>query len=181
MIGKNVTTVQSDVSQQDDLDCLYGTVKKEKGILHIVVGNAGITELAPPSTATPEFYTKFYHFARGTFFTIQKAVPLMTAGGAIVTVAAVKDRATGKCELDVASTSCAPDGPLFPGRGSLPGTARPFERGLCRPGRGRKAPLEEIPAGRGFPIDHFTCQKNAGEFLEHQPGIEFAPADSASG
>jgi NAD(P)-dependent dehydrogenase (short-subunit alcohol dehydrogenase family) len=49
VIGKNVTTVQSDVSQLNDLDRLYSTVKKEKGILHIVVANAGITELVPPS------------------------------------------------------------------------------------------------------------------------------------
>jgi NAD(P)-dependent dehydrogenase (short-subunit alcohol dehydrogenase family) len=90
VIGKNVTTVQSDVSKLDDLDRLYSTVKKEKGILHIVVANAGITELAPPSTATPEFYDKIFNIlARGTFFTIQKAVPLMTAGGAIVTVGSV--------------------------------------------------------------------------------------------
>jgi NAD(P)-dependent dehydrogenase (short-subunit alcohol dehydrogenase family) len=55
-----------------------------------VVANAGITELATPSTATPEHYDKTYNIiARGTFFTIQKAVPLMTAGGAIVTVGSV--------------------------------------------------------------------------------------------
>jgi NAD(P)-dependent dehydrogenase (short-subunit alcohol dehydrogenase family) len=40
--------------------------------------------------ATPEHYDKTYNIiARGTFFTIQKAVPLMTAGGAIVTVRSV--------------------------------------------------------------------------------------------
>ena len=90
VIGRNVTTVQSDVAKLDDLDRLYSIVKKEKGVLHIVVANAGITELAPPSTATPEFYDRIFNIlARGTFFTIQKAVPLMTAGGAIVTVGSV--------------------------------------------------------------------------------------------
>jgi NAD(P)-dependent dehydrogenase (short-subunit alcohol dehydrogenase family) len=45
---------------------------------------------ASPSTATPEHYDKTYNIiARGTFFTIQKAVPLMTAGGSIVTVGSV--------------------------------------------------------------------------------------------
>jgi NAD(P)-dependent dehydrogenase (short-subunit alcohol dehydrogenase family) len=90
VIGKNVTTVQGDISNLDDLDRLYSTVKKEKGILHIVVANAAFVELAPPSTATPEHYDKSFSInARGTFFTIQKAVPLMTAGGAIVTVGSV--------------------------------------------------------------------------------------------
>ena len=90
MIGKNVTTVQGDIANLKDLDRLYETIRKEKGILHIVVANAGITELATPSTATPEHYDKIYSIiARGTFFTIQKAVPLMTAGGSIVTVGSV--------------------------------------------------------------------------------------------
>jgi NAD(P)-dependent dehydrogenase (short-subunit alcohol dehydrogenase family) len=88
LIGKSVTTVQGDISNLDDLERLCSTVKKEKGILHIVVANAGITELA-----TPKHYDKTYNIiARGTFFTIQKAVPLMTAGGAIVTVGSVAYR-----------------------------------------------------------------------------------------
>jgi len=63
---QNVTTVQGDISNLDDLERLYSTVKKEKGILHIVVANAGITELAIPSTATPEHYDKTYNIiARG--------------------------------------------------------------------------------------------------------------------
>ena len=91
LIGKkNVTAVQSDIANLNDLDRLYETIKKEKGILHVVVANAGFTELATPSTATPELYDKIYNtLARGTFFTIQKAVPLMTAGGSIVTVGSV--------------------------------------------------------------------------------------------
>jgi NAD(P)-dependent dehydrogenase (short-subunit alcohol dehydrogenase family) len=90
LIGKSVTAVQGDIANLHDLDRLYGTIKKEKGLLHIVVACAGITELANPSTATPEFYDKIFNIlARGTFFTIQKAVPLMTAGGAIVTVGSV--------------------------------------------------------------------------------------------
>jgi NAD(P)-dependent dehydrogenase (short-subunit alcohol dehydrogenase family) len=90
LIGKNVTTVQGDVANLNDLDRLYATIKKEKGVLHVVVASAGITELATPSTATPEHYDKVFNTnARGTFFTIQKAVPLMTTGGSIVTVGSV--------------------------------------------------------------------------------------------
>jgi len=90
LIGKNVATVQGDVANLNDLDRLYETIKKEKGVLHVVVASAGITELATPSTATPEHYDKVFNTnARGTFFTIQKAVPLMTTGGSIVTVGSV--------------------------------------------------------------------------------------------
>jgi NAD(P)-dependent dehydrogenase (short-subunit alcohol dehydrogenase family) len=90
LIGKNVTAVQGDVANLNDLDRLYATIKKAKGVLHVVVASAGITELATPSTATPEHYDKVFNTnARGTFFTIQKAVPLMTTGGSIVTVGSV--------------------------------------------------------------------------------------------
>ena len=36
-IGKNVTTVQGDVANLDDLDRLYRTVKDEKGAIDIIV------------------------------------------------------------------------------------------------------------------------------------------------
>ena len=92
LIGKNVTAVQGDIANLNELDRLYETIKKEKGVLHVVVACAGITELATPSRATPEHHDKTFNIiARGTFFTIQKAVPapLMTAGGSIVTVGSV--------------------------------------------------------------------------------------------
>src|SRR5947208_342431 len=45
-IGKNVTTVQGDVSNLSDLDRLYATVKAEKGVVDIVVASAGFIEHA---------------------------------------------------------------------------------------------------------------------------------------
>jgi NAD(P)-dependent dehydrogenase (short-subunit alcohol dehydrogenase family) len=40
-IGKNVSSVQGDVANLDDLDRLYKAVKSEEGGLDIVIGNAG--------------------------------------------------------------------------------------------------------------------------------------------
>ncbi len=45
-IGKNVSTVQGDVSSLADLDRLYATVKAEKGVIDILVANAGFVEHA---------------------------------------------------------------------------------------------------------------------------------------
>src|ERR1700741_106165 len=53
-IGSNVTTVQGDVSNLEDLDRLYKTIEKGKGILDIVVASAGMVEHAPLAFATPE-------------------------------------------------------------------------------------------------------------------------------
>ncbi|WP_437859677.1 SDR family NAD(P)-dependent oxidoreductase [Sorangium sp. So ce363] len=86
-LGRSVTTVRGDVASLDDLDRLYATVKAEKGALDIVVANAGFVELATLAQATPEHFDRTFNVnARGTFFTVQKALPLLRSGGAIVLV-----------------------------------------------------------------------------------------------
>ncbi len=89
-IGSNVTTVQGDVSNLEDLDRLYNTVKKEKGAIDIVVANAGFVEMVDTANVTPEHFDKTFNInARGTFFTVQKAFPLLNDNGAIVVVSTV--------------------------------------------------------------------------------------------
>jgi NAD(P)-dependent dehydrogenase (short-subunit alcohol dehydrogenase family) len=86
-IGKNVTSIQGDVASLDDLDRLYQAVKETKGSLDIVVANAGFVEHAPLALATPEHFDKTFGInARGVFFTVQKALPLLNDGGSIVLV-----------------------------------------------------------------------------------------------
>ncbi|HEX9318746.1 MAG TPA: SDR family NAD(P)-dependent oxidoreductase [Nitrososphaeraceae archaeon] len=46
-IGNNVTGVQGDVSNLQDLDRLYQTVKQEKGQIDILFANAGLGEFLP--------------------------------------------------------------------------------------------------------------------------------------
>jgi len=90
-IGRNVTTVRGDIAKLEDLDQLYAQVRDEKGVIDIVVANAGVSETAPIDAITPEFFDKQFDVnARGTFFTVQKALPLMTRGGSIVLVASGK-------------------------------------------------------------------------------------------
>jgi len=86
-IGRNVTTVQGDVANLDDLDRLFAQIKAEKGVVDIVVASAGFVEHHTIDTATPEHFDKTFNInARGLFFTVQKALPLMTQGGSIVLV-----------------------------------------------------------------------------------------------
>ena len=90
LIGRNVTAVQGDVANLSDLDQLYETVRKEKGKVDIVVASAGFVEHATIDTATPEHFDKTFNInARGVFFTVQKALPLMKNGGSIVLVSSV--------------------------------------------------------------------------------------------
>jgi NAD(P)-dependent dehydrogenase (short-subunit alcohol dehydrogenase family) len=86
-IGRNVTVVQGDVANLDDLDRLYKTVKAEKGGVDIIVANAGIVETVTLAQATPEHFDRAFGVnARGTFFTVQKALLLLRNNGSIVLV-----------------------------------------------------------------------------------------------
>ena len=86
-IGKNVTAIQGDVANLSDLDKLYAAVTSEKGAVDIVVANAAIVEKVMTKDVTPEHYDKTFNInARGTFFTVQKALPLLRNGGSIVLV-----------------------------------------------------------------------------------------------
>ena len=86
-IGKNVTAVQGDVANLADLDRLYATVKAQKGVVDIVVANAGFIEHAEISTLSEAHYDKTLNIdLKGVIFTVQKALPLMTRGGSIVAI-----------------------------------------------------------------------------------------------
>jgi NAD(P)-dependent dehydrogenase (short-subunit alcohol dehydrogenase family) len=89
-IGKNVTAVQGDVTNLADLDRLYATVKAEKGIVDIVVANAGFIEHAKIFDLSEAHYDKTMDInVKGVVFTVQKALPLMTHGGSIVVVSSI--------------------------------------------------------------------------------------------
>ncbi len=63
-------------------------VAEEKGIVHVVVANAGFVEHQAIEAATAEHFDKTFGInARGVYFTVAKALPLMTQGGAVVLVA----------------------------------------------------------------------------------------------
>jgi NAD(P)-dependent dehydrogenase (short-subunit alcohol dehydrogenase family) len=84
-IGRNVTAVQGDVADLDDLDRLYRAVADEKGVVDIVFANAGFVELRTIDAVTPEHFDKTIGInLRGLLFTVQKALPLMKNGGSIV-------------------------------------------------------------------------------------------------
>lgn len=86
-IGGNVSAVRGDAASLVDLDRLYETVKKEKGRVDVVVASAGFVEHATIDAATPEHFDKTFDLnARGVFFTVQKALPLMKNGGSIVLI-----------------------------------------------------------------------------------------------
>ena len=85
-IGGNVTGVQGDAANLDDLDRLYDTVKTEKGRVDVLFASAGYGgDFAAIGNVTPEHFERVIGLnVRGTLFTVQKALPLFSDGGAIV-------------------------------------------------------------------------------------------------
>ncbi|WP_371666815.1 SDR family oxidoreductase [Streptomyces sp. NBC_00289] len=84
VIGRNVTAVQGDAAELADLDRLYETVKKEKGSIDVLWASAGMGEQAKLGEITEEQFDRaFLLNARGTLFTVQKALPLLNDGASI--------------------------------------------------------------------------------------------------
>jgi NAD(P)-dependent dehydrogenase (short-subunit alcohol dehydrogenase family) len=85
LIGRNVTGVQGDVSDLDDLDRLYATVGAAKGKIDILFANSGIVEHQKIGEISEAHFDKTFGInARGLLFTVQKALPLIRDGGSII-------------------------------------------------------------------------------------------------
>ena len=84
-IGSNVTAIRGDVAKLADLDRLFSAIKEQRGRLDVLFANAGGGAFQPLEQVTEENFDKYFGInVKGTLFTVQKALPLMPAGGAIV-------------------------------------------------------------------------------------------------
>jgi NAD(P)-dependent dehydrogenase (short-subunit alcohol dehydrogenase family) len=87
LLGPNVAAVQGDISKLDDLDRLYDRIRAEKGRVDVVVANAGFVELQILANATTEHVDRTFDInIRGTYFTVAKALPLLSDGASIVLI-----------------------------------------------------------------------------------------------
>jgi NAD(P)-dependent dehydrogenase (short-subunit alcohol dehydrogenase family) len=101
-IGERVRAVQGDIAQLEDLDRLYATVKQDHGKIDILFANAAINgEYRPLGMITEaQFDAVFDVNVKGTLFTVQKALPLLQDGGAIVLTASLA-ASTGAAAMSV--------------------------------------------------------------------------------
>ncbi|RYG16100.1 MAG: SDR family oxidoreductase [Caulobacteraceae bacterium] len=84
-LGPNARAIVGSITDPADLDRLYSTVKAERGGLDILFANAGTGAFAALGEITPEHYDQTFDVnVKGTVFTVQKALPLMSAGGSII-------------------------------------------------------------------------------------------------
>jgi NAD(P)-dependent dehydrogenase (short-subunit alcohol dehydrogenase family) len=84
-ISGNVVAIQANISKPSDLDRLYEAVRSSKGRLDILVVNAGVQVKETLGSITEEAldYQLAVNF-KGTIFTVQQALPLLTRGASII-------------------------------------------------------------------------------------------------
>lgn len=86
----HATGVATDVSKNAELDRLFGLVRERKGRLDVVVANAAVATGGPLEALTEEAFHATYDInVKGVFFTVQKAAPLLSQGGAVIIVGSV--------------------------------------------------------------------------------------------
>lgn len=84
-IGRNVEAFQSDISNVTDIEALRAHVEDQYGRVDIIFANAGTARPGPfEQVSENDFDFGVDTNLKGTFFTVQKLLSLMSAGGSIV-------------------------------------------------------------------------------------------------
>ncbi|MGI4864740.1 MAG: glucose 1-dehydrogenase [Janthinobacterium lividum] len=108
LIGNQSFGIQGDVSNLADLDRVITTIKEQKGHLDVLFANAGIAEFAPVEAVTEAQYDRQFDInVKGTFFTVQKALPLLADGAAIVLMASIVGSKGGESGSVYSATKAA--------------------------------------------------------------------------
>lgn len=106
-LGEKAIGIQADVANLADLDRLYATVKERIGNIDIIVVNAGVGPVRPLAQVDEAHYDQVMDInVKGAYFTVQKALPVLNDGAAIVLVASVAS-ITGMPGLSVYNASKA--------------------------------------------------------------------------
>ncbi|WP_049570099.1 SDR family oxidoreductase [Streptomyces sp. SBT349] len=85
------TAVVGDISDLDDLDRLYDTVRARGRGLDVLFANAATASFATLRQTTEEHVDETFHVnVRGTLFTVQKALPLLNDGASVILNSSVR-------------------------------------------------------------------------------------------
>src|SRR3954451_9307955 len=134
LIGRNVTGVQADSANLDELDHLFDAVRREKGAVDVLWASAGMGEERKLGEITEQHFDATFGLnARGTLFTVQKALPLFNDGGSIFMTGSIASL-RGYPSWSVCEQGCAAcvrprmvgraEGPQDPGQRADPGQDR---------------------------------------------------------
>ncbi|PSL48629.1 hypothetical protein B0I31_12416 [Saccharothrix carnea] len=91
-LGERAVVVRSDVTSMGDIAALGELVAERFGRFHYLFVNVGTAVLEPIVAVTEESYDRqFAVNTKGAFFTVQRLLPLMEDGGAMVFTSSIAD------------------------------------------------------------------------------------------
>lgn len=92
-IGPDTLAVRADASRSEDLERLFARVKERFGSVDVLFANAGVAKFALVEQTTQELFDENMDInVKGAFFTVQKALPLLKDGGAVIFNTSVLDQ-----------------------------------------------------------------------------------------
>jgi len=81
----HLVAVRADVTVAQELDHVMSEVRRSFGRLDVLFVNAGIGQFLPIAEATEEHFDRIFDTnVKGAYFTVQKALPLLTRGASII-------------------------------------------------------------------------------------------------
>ena len=89
-LGDRAMAIHGDVAKLEDLDRLFDRIGEKFGRIDVLFANAGVAPLGSFESVTAEqFDTLFDINVRGLFFTVQKALPLLSDSASVILNASV--------------------------------------------------------------------------------------------
>ena len=185
-IGQGVLTQRSDISDLPQINDLFARVSAELGRVDVLFVNAGTGAFLPIEAVTEAEWDRIHDTnLKGVFFSVQKALPLIPRGGAIVltgSIGALKGIPTGsvyaasKAGLRALGRSFAAE---LVGRGIRVNVISPgpIETPLINRTSGLSP--EAVPAVREQMIAN-TPMKRMGTAEEVAAGVLFLASDDSS-
>jgi NAD(P)-dependent dehydrogenase (short-subunit alcohol dehydrogenase family) len=86
-IGPKATSIQADITNLAELEMIYARIAKDRRKLDIVVANAGRIENRSIAEADEGHFDRIFDLnVRSAFFTVQKAIPLLSDNASVIFV-----------------------------------------------------------------------------------------------
>ncbi|MCX4091774.1 SDR family NAD(P)-dependent oxidoreductase [Nocardia sp. alder85J] len=107
-IEGEVIGVRADAASVADLDTLFATVRERAGRIDALVANAGGGSFLPLGQITEKHYDETFDAnVKGTLFTVQGALPLLTDGASVVLMSSTTSVLGGKAFSVYAASKAA--------------------------------------------------------------------------
>ncbi|MBI1950141.1 MAG: SDR family oxidoreductase [Acidobacteria bacterium] len=149
-LGRDALVIKADMSRVPEVSATMDRIKKRFDRIDALFVNAGIGRFVPFEAVTEEFFDETMATnLKGAFFTVQKAVPLLSQGAAVVLNASINaagvaayfnfvnrialglgvelepERGTAPCQLQVELQNRTPAGAAPSQRGSAAPSGKP--------------------------------------------------------